>query len=112
MCADIKDTLHIRIDFVDIIYQSIYMRTSLDIPDRLFLRAKRHALEHRTTVKSLVARGLEKILDFEEASHTQEARPNSSQLPKVCPGGKTTSYSLTNADIDRILTAEESARYS
>ena len=38
------------------------MRTTLEIPDSLFARAKRAALERRTTLKALVASGLEKEL--------------------------------------------------
>ena len=38
------------------------MRTSIEIPDALFARAKRVALERRTTLKALVASGLEKEL--------------------------------------------------
>ena len=38
------------------------MRTTLDIPDLLFHRAKRAALDQNTTLKALVARGLEKEL--------------------------------------------------
>lgn len=38
------------------------MRTTLEIPDSLFDRAKRAALERKTTLRALVASGLEKEL--------------------------------------------------
>jgi hypothetical protein len=38
------------------------MRTSIDLPDALFRRAKRVALERKTTLKALIASGLEKEL--------------------------------------------------
>jgi hypothetical protein len=38
------------------------MRTSIELPDALFRRAKLVALERRTTLKALVASGLEKEL--------------------------------------------------
>ena len=38
------------------------MRTTIDLPDALYRRAKLVALERRTTLKALVASGLEKEL--------------------------------------------------
>ncbi len=44
------------------------MRTTLDIPDVLFRQAKLAALERKTTLKALVASGLEKELGLSPAS--------------------------------------------
>jgi len=39
------------------------MRTSIDIPDGLFARAKRLAHERKTTLRELAIEGLEAVLD-------------------------------------------------
>jgi hypothetical protein len=85
------------------------MRTSLEIPDPLFKEAKRLALERNTTLKALVASGLEKILS-EASQPTAASRPDSARLPKVRPAGEGT-YTLSNADVDRLLAEEEAAHY-
>ena len=38
------------------------MRTTIDIPDELALKAKKVALERRTTLRDLVLRGLKSVL--------------------------------------------------
>jgi len=43
------------------------MRTTLDLPDALFRRAKLIALERQTTLKALIASGLEKELGISPA---------------------------------------------
>ena len=40
----------------------ICMRTTIDIPDELALKAKKVALERRTTLRELVLRGLKCVL--------------------------------------------------
>ena len=47
------------------------MRTTLDLPDALFRRAKLVALERRTTLKALITSGLEKELGI---SSTDKAK--------------------------------------
>lgn len=85
------------------------MRTSLEIPDPLFKEAKRLALETDTTLKNLVAEGLELLLK-ERRKKAAPERPDSSRLPKVHPKGKGT-YTITPEDIDAILAEEEAASY-
>lgn len=47
------------------------MRTSLELPDSLLLRAKRVALERGTTLKALVASGLEKELGLYPSAESE-----------------------------------------
>ena len=42
------------------------MKTTIDLPDELLIAAKKHAAEHRTTLRSLVTRGL--LHELEELS--------------------------------------------
>lgn len=85
------------------------MRTSLDIPDPIFKEAKRLALETDTTLKNLVAEGLEMLLKQRRGGETL-AKPDSRRLPKVRPKGKGL-YEISGSDIDRILAEEEAANY-
>jgi hypothetical protein len=85
------------------------MRTSLEIPDPLFKAAKRLALEQNTTLKELVARGLERVV-AEAGGGVAPACPDSRRLPKVRPAGEGT-YAMSNADVDRLLAEEEGAPY-
>jgi hypothetical protein len=85
------------------------MRTSLEIPDPLFKEAKRLALETDTTLKNLVAEGLEMLLRQRRGNGTS-VKPDPRRLPKVRPKGDGL-YSLSPADIDRILAEEEAASY-
>lgn len=39
-----------------------HMKTTVDIPDDLLLRAKRRAIESRTSLRALIARGLRREL--------------------------------------------------
>ena len=46
------------------------MKTTIDLPDDLLIAAKKLAAERRTTIRSLVERGLRKELGESEASAT------------------------------------------
>ena len=85
------------------------MRTSLEIPDPLFKAAKQVALDQNTTLKALVALGLQRVV-AEAGGGDAQVRPDSGRLPKVRPAGQGT-YSMTNADVDRLLAEEEAATY-
>jgi len=85
------------------------MRTSLEIPDSLFKEAKRLALETDTTLKNLVAEGLELLLKDRRIDRAGQ-KLDSTRLPKVRPKGKGL-YKVTSEDIDRILAEEEAANY-
>ena len=87
----------------------IYMRTSLEIPDPLFKEAKRLALETDTTLKNLVAEGLELVIRKSRKS-TSPTRPDSNRLPKVRPKGEGL-YAISPEEIDCILAEEEAADY-
>ena len=84
------------------------MRTTVEIPDLLFKKAKRMALEKDTTLRELITAGLAVIVN--EADSTQASKPKVSRLPAVAPaGGKT--YALSPAQIHSILAEEEAAHY-
>ena len=84
------------------------MRTTVEIPDLLFKKAKRVALETDTTLRELITAGLAVILH--DAGNTQATKPKASRLPTVAPaGGKT--YELSPAQIHSILAEEEAAHY-
>lgn len=38
------------------------MKTTVEIPDELLVEAKKHAAEHRTTIRALIERGLRREL--------------------------------------------------
>ena len=82
----------------------VYMRTSIDIPDEIFKKAKITAAEQGVTIKELVIRGLQKTLN--ELS----AKPDASRLPKLSSGNRK-SYELSNEQIQSLLAAEEAGWY-
>jgi hypothetical protein len=63
-----------------------HMKTTVDLPDELLLQAKRRAVETRTPLRSLIARGLRREL----AAGDQAARA-SGKPPRIrwvtAPGG-------------------------
>ena len=61
------------------------MRTTLEIPDALFRRAKLVALERQTTLKALVASGLEKELGIAQAAPFQRLTHPPVQLAANSP---------------------------
>ena len=85
------------------------MRTSLEIPDPLFKEAKRLALETDTTLKHLVAEGLELLL-MKRGQQKSLPEPDSRRLPKVRPKGKGL-YSISPEEIACILAEEEATHY-
>ncbi|MCB1123461.1 MAG: hypothetical protein KJT03_18050 [Verrucomicrobiae bacterium] len=80
------------------------MRTSIDIPDDLFKKAKITAAQQGVSIKELVIRGLQKTLN------EQSAKPDASRLPKL-PAGKRKAYDLSNEQIQSLLAAEEAGWY-
>ena len=82
----------------------VYMRTSIDIPDEIFKKAKITAAEQGITIKELVIRGLQKTLN------EQSAKPDASRLPKLSKGNRKP-YDLSNQEIQSLLAAEEAGWY-
>ncbi|MDA0348779.1 MAG: hypothetical protein O3C43_15910 [Verrucomicrobia bacterium] len=80
------------------------MRTSIDIPDKLFKKAKITAAEQGTSIKDLLIRGLQKTLN--ELS----AKPDASRLPKLPVEGRKP-YDLSGEQIQSLLAAEEAGWY-
>lgn len=60
------------------------MKTTVEIPDDLLIEAKKHAAEHRTTIRALIERGLRRELGG-------QAQPPKAKLPVIrwvtVPGG-------------------------
>lgn len=50
------------------------MKTTIDLPDDLLIEVKKHAAERRTTIRSLVERGLRRELD-ESGKRAATRRP-------------------------------------
>ena len=50
------------------------MKTTIDLPDQLFITVKKLAADRRTTIRALVERGLHKVLE-EEGSPVAPAHP-------------------------------------
>ena len=69
------------------------MRTTIDLPEPLVERIKIAAAKHRTTMRELVIRGLEEILDQDTAS---EEVPGRSALARLEQG-----YALGNQPLTR-----------
>jgi len=93
--------------FVDIlrnIFMYAFMRTTIDIPDEIFKKAKITAAEQGVSIKELVIRGLQKTLN------EQTAKPDASRLPKL-PVGNRKAYDLSNEQIQSLLAAEEAGWY-
>jgi hypothetical protein len=60
------------------------MKTTVEVPDDLLIEAKKHAAEHRTTIRALIENGLRHELG-------ERARPPKPQRPAIrwvtVPGG-------------------------
>ncbi len=61
------------------------MRTTLDLPDTLYRRAKLVALERRTTLKALIASGLEKELGITSSDKTKRLKQAPVRLAEDSP---------------------------
>ncbi|MBI2396891.1 MAG: type II toxin-antitoxin system VapB family antitoxin [Xanthomonadales bacterium] len=74
------------------------MKTTIEIPDALFRKARRHAEARRTTLKALVEQGLRTVL--------AEARQQVAfQLPDASVGGDGLSPEFRDADWNHIRAA-------
>lgn len=80
------------------------MRTTIDIPDKLFKKAKVTAAEQGTSIKDLLIRGLQKTLN------EMSAKPDASRLPKLPVGGRKP-YEMSPDKIQSLLAAEEAGWY-
>jgi hypothetical protein len=66
---------HTRFDNMGVWVHHARMKTTLDISDNLFLRAKRLAREEKTTFRNLAEEGLARVLDERERSGPAKIRP-------------------------------------
>ncbi|MCZ6672571.1 MAG: hypothetical protein O7C75_06490 [Verrucomicrobia bacterium] len=80
------------------------MRTTIDIPEELFKKAKIKAAEQGVSLRELVIRGLQKTLS------DVHAKPDSSRLPKL-PIGNRKPFDMSNDEIQTLLAAEETDWY-
>jgi hypothetical protein len=90
--------------------ENAFMRTTIEIPDELFRRAKIRAVHEGVRFKELVARYLEQGLIQSSAIGDESASPRRkrSDLPVARPAtGRTIPY-LTNAQIEAVLDREDS----
>jgi hypothetical protein len=85
------------------------MRTTVELPDDLLRKAKRVALERETTLKELIARGLEYAVR-EAAGKDATNRPDSKRLPKVPRRGRKR-YAMSDGDIEALFASEEERWY-
>jgi hypothetical protein len=71
------------------------MKTTVDLPDELLIRAKKRAAETRTSLRVLIARGLRRELSRRE---TGKRRPDAS--PRIrwitAPGGLPPGLNVSN----------------
>jgi len=51
------------------------MKTTVEISDDLLIEAKKHAAEHRTTIRALIERGLRRELGGGQAPSVKAKRP-------------------------------------
>jgi hypothetical protein len=61
------------------------MKTTVDLPDDLLIRAKKRAAETRTPLRVLIARGLRRELSANEAGARRRAAPRIRWI--TAPGG-------------------------
>ena len=57
------------------------MKTTIELPEALFNKAKKHALKHGTTLKALIEQGLHQVL-------AQKSTPPTFTLPDASVDGK------------------------
>ncbi len=82
------------------------MRTTIDIPDELFRQVKVKAAQEGVKLKDLLTRYIEKGINgsTEPALRTRQKR---SPLPVLFPATGRPIPSMTNAEIDTLLTLED-----
>ena len=76
----------------------MFMRTTVDLPDAMFRRAKALAALRGTSLKEIIQRALER--ELEHAAEKQKQRRV--KLPLI-RGKEKRILSLTNAEIDEII---------
>ena len=83
------------------------MRTTLDLPDELFLEAKTRAVQQRTTLKNLITQFIRSGLRSKTITSSQPARRT---LPPVAirrVSGQPQNPALTNRQLQAILEEED-----
>ena len=86
--------------------QYVCMRTTIEIPDSLLAKAKKAAIERRTTLRALVEAGLRKVLSANEQSGGNRVMGPMVEGSKSCPvlqlGPADFSAIDAEADVDNI----------
>lgn len=59
------------------------MKTTIELPDGLFLRAKTIARQRGTTLRRLVIEGLETVTESEVPGHSEELNPNEAEFMEL-----------------------------
>jgi hypothetical protein len=83
------------------------MRTTIDLPDELFRRAKARAAIDGLKLKDLITRFVEQGLRGGAPSSAVSVKRRRSELPVARAATGRTLPELTNAEIHRILDEEE-----
>lgn len=85
------------------------MKTTIELPDALFLRAKTVAQLRRSTLKRLVIEGLEKVTAPETEENSASMTPDEAEFMEIDPHGfpvlrrpQGRKRKLTNKKIDAI----------
>jgi hypothetical protein len=65
------------------------MKTTIELPDDIFLKAKVLAAERRTTLKELVVQGLKLITDAPPANETKKRKAAMKRLLKAMQASNT-----------------------
>jgi hypothetical protein len=78
------------------------MRTTIDIPDRLYKQLKAKAALQGRTVKEFVLRGVEKEMRESPEMRDRPAKRGRVKLPLI-HGKEKRKIDLTNVDMDEIL---------
>ena len=83
---------------------SIFMRTTLDLPDDLMKRAKIAAVKRGSTLRDLVAEGLRRVL----ADRAAPERKRMTEAPVKLPPGRTIPL-RSNSEIAQMFEQEDVA---
>lgn len=74
------------------------MKTTIELPEALFTKAKKHARKHRTTLKALIEQGLRQVL-------AQKTDTPTFTLPDASVDGKGLNPQFQEGDWDQVRDA-------
>jgi len=83
------------------------MRTTLDLPDELFLEAKTRAVQQRTTLKNLITQFIHAGLRSQTITISQPERRTPPPVAIRRASGQPQTPALTNRELQAILEKED-----